>query len=138
MKREKKYYYCTNGDGTTCNGFTPFPNDRDGEMAFAPDWLADPNIECGNALHVVADNPLRCLAFVERNNPRFFEVEPIELMPEKGGKYRCRAVKRIREVQITSDFLKQGTKDKNWCVREAVMLNPNAPLSICRSVDSSW
>jgi hypothetical protein len=90
------YYYVTNGDGTTFEGFRPFAN---GDIAEAPDWVPD-NRECGAGLHVVEDDPTRALDHVLRDYPRAFEVEPIDPRPERGGKIRCRALRLIRELSV--------------------------------------
>jgi len=124
----KKYYYSTNGDGTTCGGFRPFEN---GDRAEAPDWNPDPGIECGQALHV-SDLKIGTLAFVKRVDPVIYEVEVEDLLPKHGGKYRCKALTRVREVEITEDDLKKGLEDENWSVREAVCENPNATEDILK------
>lgn len=90
-----KYYYVTNKDGTTFNGFKPFENNAD--YAEAPDWIDDDR-ECGYALHVVSDNPCKALSFVVRDHPIAHEVEPIDLKLEMNDKFRCRALKKIRTL----------------------------------------
>lgn len=88
-----RYYYVVNRDGTTRKNFKPFKDDPD--YAEAPDWVND-NRVCGNALHIVSDNPCKALLSVIRKDPVAHEVEPIDLKLEYGGKFRCRAVKRLR------------------------------------------
>lgn len=102
-----RYYYTTNADGTTHDGFAPF---ADGDLAEAPDWVPDDR-ECGAALHVVAKNPLKALWHVDRSGLRVYEVEPLDARPERGGKIRCRAVRRIRELsdaEIASFATRRG------------------------------
>ena len=90
------YYYVTNGDGTTYEGFRPFAN---GDIAEAPDWVPDDR-DCGAALHVVEGDPTRALDYILRNCPRASEVEPIDPRPEYEGKIRCRALRLIRELSV--------------------------------------
>ena len=118
-----KYYYCTNGDGTTHNGFRPFAG---GPVAIAPDWIPDDR-ECGNALHCCAHNPLRCLGYVTRENPVIHEVEPVDARPEKGGKIRARQLIDRGVVDITEAMLLRGAEDANAGVRRAAMQHPNYP-----------
>jgi len=102
MPESAKFYYSTNADGTTYDGFVPFTNDS--VCAEAPDWIDDDR-ECGHGLHVVSENPLRALLFVSRGyQPKFYEVQPFDLKPEVNGKYRCRALRRIREVPYSEIF----------------------------------
>ena len=111
MKTATRYYYSTNGDGTTYEGFRPFAN---GDRAEAPDWNPDATIECGQGLHVVTDNPLKALRYVSRDDPIFYEVKPEKLLPENGGKHRCKALTRIREVEITDAWLAEALADPEW------------------------
>ena len=124
----KKYYYSTNGDGTTYGGFEPF---KDGDRAEAPDWDPDPEIECGQALHV-SDLKIGTLVFVYREDPVIYEVKVEDVLPKNGGKYRCKALTRVREVEITEDDLLQGLEDEDWRVRETVCKNPNATEKILK------
>ena len=111
----KKYYYSTNSDGTTYGGFEPF---KDGDRAEAPDWNPDPKIGCGQALHV-SDLKIGTLAFVDRVDPVIYEVEVEDVLPKNGGKYRCKALTRVREVEITEDDLLKGLEDEHLGVRRA-------------------
>ena len=119
----KKYYYITNGDGTTHEGFVPFEN---GDYAEAPDWNPNEEIECGNALHVVSGNPIKAFLYISREDPVCYEVEPIELMPERGGKHRCKGLRKVSEITDIIPFLEAGSKDEDEYVRRAAMGNPNA------------
>ena len=119
----KKYYYVTNGDGTTHEGFVPFKN---GDYAEAPDWIPDNGITCGNALHVVSGNPIKAFLYISRKDPVCYEVEPVELMPERGGKHRCKGLKKVSEITDIIPFLEAGSRDEDGYVRRAVMENPNA------------
>ena len=106
------YYYVTNGDGTTFEGFRPFAN---GDIAVAPDWVPD-NRECGAALHVVEGDPTLALDHVLRDYPRAFEVEPIDARPERDGKIRCRALRSIRELSVeefAAFFIARGADGAN-------------------------
>jgi hypothetical protein len=124
------YYYCTNGDGTTLGRFRPFGDvgvihgdDRD--LATAPDYDPDPDRECGGGLHVVAGHPLNALAFVQRVNPVFYVVMPVDPHRMINGKCRCRGVRRLRVIDQASPEMDQGVLAKlaknapHWRVRAA-------------------
>ena len=90
-----KYYYTTNSNGTTYEGFRPFAGDPG--YAEAPDWVPDDR-ECGQALHVVEGNPWCALRHVNRDGLRAYAVEPVDARPKRCGKIRCRAVRVAREL----------------------------------------
>jgi len=92
-----KYYYTTNSNGTTYEGFRPFAGDPG--CAEAPAWVPA-DWECGRALHVVEGNPWCALRHVDRDGLRAYAVEPLDARPERGGKIRCRAVRVVRELTL--------------------------------------
>jgi hypothetical protein len=108
MDEAVKYYYVINGYGTTRGGFRPFSDPSNPDLALAPDWKADPTIECGNALHIVDGHPLWAHAHVTRQDPVYYEVEPIDPMPKIGGKIRCRGVRKLRVVAANSPEFDQA------------------------------
>lgn len=114
MNTYVRYFYVINGDGTTRDGFKPFSG-PDPNYAEAPDWIDDDRA-CGNALHVVSENPAKALEVVTRNKPVAYEVEPIDLKPGRGDKYRCRALRKIRQLpdkEFVDYFMKQSFVDIN-------------------------
>jgi len=113
--REMKYYYWTNGDHTTHNGFLPFGPKGRGRIARAPDWNPDASIECGQGLHVVKQWPLATFQFVSRENGICYEVKPVGAALERGGKVRCSALKKTKKLTWAEALRhSRGMKIEGW------------------------
>ncbi len=134
-----EYFYSTNSDGTTFGGFVPFSRKNNPDYARAPDWYDNPLRECGGALHV-ADHPLGTLAYCQRDeHPIIYRVNPIKLMPKRGGKYRCKALRRqrtktgkLRTVRITESVLRSGLKHVDPNVRTEAAKSEYATADILK------
>ena len=129
-----KYYYSTNGNGKTHNEeFEPF---KDGDVAEAPDWDPDPSIACGNALHIVSDNPIKALKYVGRTDPVYYEVKPQDRLPCINGKYRCRALTRIRKLGVREirAFIVKASESRDVELRAAAAEDPRVTLATLRKL----
>lgn len=141
----EKYYQVLESDFTTFDGFQH--SKELGAPTKAPDWSDDPAVECGQGLYFVSHHPFLASMFVNRKNPRFFEIEKPEGFLESPGSWcKFRAERLVKKREITRNSLEAsreallefGVFGRHRWIRKAVASMYEYPLDQDLILSALW